>query len=146
MYTSNTDEHLHYYLDRWFSAIPGPTQPNRLFVFSGTSHGAVSHVKKQLALGYPQKTIFDSVHENGMDFGIYFQSVPSTLFYRNLRKLKYVFKFHLFNKFKKDAQDGKLPNLTVLEPRYLIICHFWFSFISCLVCAQIFWVLMAVVD
>lgn len=104
--------------DRWFSAIPGPTQPNRLFVFSGTSHGAVSHVKKQLALGYPQKTIFDSVHENGMDFGIYFQSVPSTLFYRNLRKLKYVFKFHLFNKFKKDAQDGKLPNLTVLEPRF----------------------------
>lgn len=104
--------------DRWFSAIPGPTQPNRLFVYSGTSHGAISHVKKQLVLGYPQKTIFDSLHENGIDFGIYFQSVPSTLFYRNLRKLKYVFKFHLFDKFKKHAQNGKLPSLTVLEPRF----------------------------
>ncbi|KAH9613941.1 hypothetical protein KSS87_016153 [Heliosperma pusillum] len=104
--------------DRWFSGLPGPTQPNRLFVYSGTSHGAIKHVKRQLALGYPQKTIFDSVHENGLNFGIYFQSVPSTLFYRNLRRLKYVFKFHLFDKFKKDAKAGKLPNLAVIEPRF----------------------------
>ncbi|KAL1089980.1 hypothetical protein V6Z11_D07G057600 [Gossypium hirsutum] len=52
--------------DRWFSSIPGPTQPNRLFVYSATSHGSTSHVKKQLAQGYPQKTIFDSLHENGL--------------------------------------------------------------------------------
>ncbi|KAF2311488.1 hypothetical protein GH714_024237 [Hevea brasiliensis] len=67
--------------DRWFSSIPGPTQPNRLFVYSATSHGSTSHVKKQLAKGYPQKTIFDSLHEN-------------------------------------DARNGKLPSLTVIEPRY----------------------------
>ncbi|KAG8476972.1 hypothetical protein CXB51_030662 [Gossypium anomalum] len=105
--------------DRWFSSIPGPTQPNRLFVYSATSHGSTSHVKKQLAHGYPQKTIFDSLHENGKDFGVYFQNIPTTLFYRNLRKLKYVFKFHQFDlKFKKDARKGKLPSLTVIEPRY----------------------------
>ncbi|KAJ6676472.1 hypothetical protein OIU85_009726 [Salix viminalis] len=105
--------------DRWFSSIPGPTQPNRLFVYSATSHGSTSHVTKQLATGYPQKTIFDSLHENGKSFGIYFQNIPTTLFYRNLRKLKYIFKFHLFDlKFKKDARDGKLPSLTVIEPRY----------------------------
>ncbi|XP_057519223.1 non-specific phospholipase C6 [Amaranthus tricolor] len=104
--------------DRWFSSIPGPTQPNRLFVYSGTSHGAVSHVKKQLAIGYPQKTIFDSMHENKLDFGIYFHSIPSTLFFRNLRKLKYVFKFHFYDTFKKHAKDGKLPSLTVIEPRF----------------------------
>ncbi|KAL2934396.1 Non-specific phospholipase C6, partial [Bienertia sinuspersici] len=104
--------------DRWFSSIPGPTQPNRLFVYSGTSHGAVSHVKKQLALGYPQKTIFDSLHENDLDFGVYYQSIPSTLFYRNMRKLKYVLKFHFYDTFKKHANDGKLPSLSVIEPRY----------------------------
>ncbi|KAK0579117.1 hypothetical protein LWI29_021387 [Acer saccharum] len=38
--------------DRWFSSIPGPTQPNRLFVYSATSHGSTSHVKKKLAQGY----------------------------------------------------------------------------------------------
>ncbi|XP_050221278.1 non-specific phospholipase C6 [Mercurialis annua] len=105
--------------DRWFSSIPGPTQPNRLFVYSATSHGSTSHVKKQLAQGYPQKTIFESLHENGINFGIYFQNIPTTLFYRNLRKLKYVFKFHQFDlKFKKDAREGKLPSLSVIEPRY----------------------------
>ena len=105
--------------DRWFSSIPGPTQPNRLFVYSATSHGSTSHVKKQLALGYPQKTIFDSLHENGLDFGVYFQNIPTTLFYRNLRKLKYIFKFHPYDlQFKKDARNGKLPSLTVIEPRY----------------------------
>lgn len=25
--------------DRWFSSLPGPTHPNRLFVYSATSHG-----------------------------------------------------------------------------------------------------------
>ncbi|CAL0319842.1 unnamed protein product [Lupinus luteus] len=105
--------------DRWFSSIPGPTQPNRLFVYSATSHGSTSHVKRQLATGYPQKTIFESLHGNGLDFGIYFQNIPTTLFYRNLRKLKYISKFHQYDfKFKKDARDGKLPNLTVIEPRY----------------------------
>ncbi|KAI9079635.1 hypothetical protein K1719_038256 [Acacia pycnantha] len=74
--------------DRWFSSIPGPTQPNRLFVYSATSHGSTSHIKKQLATG-------------------------------NLRKLKYIFKFHKYDlKFKKDAKQGKLPPLTVIEPRY----------------------------
>ncbi|CAN6718218.1 unnamed protein product [Malus baccata var. baccata] len=77
------------------------------------------HVKKQLASGYPQKTIFDSVHENGLDFGVYFQTTPTTMFYRNMRKLKYTLKFHQYDlKFKKDARKGKLPSLTVIEPRY----------------------------
>ncbi|RRT40969.1 hypothetical protein B296_00044102 [Ensete ventricosum] len=105
-------------LDRWFSSLPGPTQPNRLFVYSATSHGATRHDKVQLAKGYPQKTIFDSLHDDGLDFGIYYESAPATLFYRNLRKLKYVFKFHKFGTFKDHARDGKLRSLSVLEPRY----------------------------
>lgn len=105
--------------DRWFSSIPGPTQPNRLFVYSATSHGSTSHVKRQLAKGYPQKTIFDSLNENKLDFGIYYQNIPTTLFYRNLRRLKYISKFHEFDfHFKRDAKNGKLPCLSVIEPRY----------------------------
>ncbi|KAK1376101.1 non-specific phospholipase C6 [Heracleum sosnowskyi] len=108
--------------DRWFSSIPGPTQPNRLFVYSATSHGSTSHVKTQLASGYPQHTIFDSLHNSGVDFGIYYQNIPTTLFYKNLRRLKYISKFHQFDlKFKKDARNGKLPNFTVIEPRYFDI-------------------------
>ncbi|EHA8591043.1 non-specific phospholipase C6 [Cocos nucifera] len=104
--------------DRWFSSIPGPTQPNRLFVYSATSHGAVRHDKWNLISGYPQKTIFDSLQENGLDFNVYFQNIPTTLFYRNLRRLKYASKFNLFKTFKVHARKGKLRNLSVIEPRY----------------------------
>ena len=68
---------------------------------------------------FPQETIFDSLHSDDVDFGIYFQNIPTTLFYRNLRQLKYIFKLHQYDlKFKKDAAKGNLPSLTVIEPRY----------------------------
>lgn len=68
--------------DRWFASNPASTQPNRLFVHSATSHGLVSNDTKALVAGLPQKTIFDSLHDEGYSFGIYYQYPPSTLFYR----------------------------------------------------------------
>lgn len=105
--------------DRWFASVPASTQPNRLYVHSGTSHGATSNDAAKLALGYPQRTIFEDLDAAGLSFGIYFQNVPSTLFYRNLRKLKYVSKFHAYApNFKRDAAAGKLPAYTVVEQQY----------------------------
>ncbi|KAI3444883.1 hypothetical protein Pfo_001548 [Paulownia fortunei] len=105
--------------DRWFSSIPSLTQPNRLFIHSATSYGATANDTKMLVEGYPQKTIFESVEEGGFSFGIYYQYPPSTLFYRNLRKLKYIRNFHQFDlHFKRHCKEGKLPNYVVIEQRY----------------------------
>ncbi|XAR63331.1 hypothetical protein NMG60_11023236 [Bertholletia excelsa] len=105
--------------DRWFASIPTLTQPNRLFVHSATSYGAIANDNKMLIEGYPQKTIFESVEEAGLSFGIYYQYPPSTLFFRNLRKLKYVDNFHPFDlDFKRHCEEGKLPNYVVIEQRY----------------------------
>jgi phospholipase C len=68
--------------DRWFASIPASTQPNRLFLHSATSHGLSGNDTKQLIEGMPQKTIFESVHEAGHTFGIYYQYPPATLYYR----------------------------------------------------------------
>ncbi|KAL8545072.1 hypothetical protein ACS0TY_005319 [Phlomoides rotata] len=106
--------------DRWFASVPASTQPNRLYVHSGTSHGATSNVAALLAKGYPQRTIFEDLDEANLSFGIYFQNIPATLFYKNLRKLKYVGKFHPYDlSFKNDAKNGKLPSYTVVEQRYM---------------------------
>jgi phospholipase C len=70
-----------------------------------------------LAKGYPQRTIFDNVYDAELSFGIYFQDVPAVLFYRNLRKLKYVTKFH--PSFRDHARRGSLPNYAVIEQHYL---------------------------
>ncbi|KAL7583290.1 non-specific phospholipase C1 [Lactuca sativa] len=105
--------------DRWFASVPASTQPNRFYVHSATSHGASSNVRKDLINGFPQKTIFDSLDENDLTFGIYFQNIPTTMFFQSLRKLKFITKFHDYDlMFKYHAKKGKLPNYVVVEQRY----------------------------
>ncbi|KAG7946799.1 hypothetical protein I3843_14G061300 [Carya illinoinensis] len=105
--------------DRWFASVPASTQPNRFYVHSATSHGAMSNVRKDLIHGFPQQTIFDSLDENGLTFGIYYQNIPATLFFKSLRKLKHTLNFHSYSlKFKQHAKQGKLPNYVVVEQRY----------------------------
>ncbi|MCO5556808.1 hypothetical protein L7F22_010361 [Adiantum nelumboides] len=105
--------------DRWFSANPASTQPNRLFIHSATSHGATSNVRERLEAGYPQRTIFDSIVDAGLSFRVYYQNIPTVLFYRNLRKLKYINNFRSYGaSFKHDAAAGKLANYVVVEQRY----------------------------
>lgn len=98
---------------------------------SGTSHGATSNIAKLLAAGYPQRTIFENIHDEGLSWGIYYQNIPATLFYKNLRKLKYALKFHPYGlSFKSDAKRGKLPNYTVIEQRYYKNVAFDFFYIK----------------
>lgn len=105
--------------DRWFASVPASTQPNRFYVHSATSHGAMSNVRKDLIHGFPQRTIFDSLDENDLTFGVYYQNIPASLFFKSLRKLKHVTKFHNYGlKFKSHAKLGKLPNYVVVEQRY----------------------------
>lgn len=105
--------------DRWFASVPTSTQPNRFYVHSATSHGEMSNVRNDLIKGFPQKTIFDSIEESGLTFGIYYQNIPATLFFTNLRKLKHVKNFLKYELlFKKHALEGKLPNYVVVEQRY----------------------------
>ncbi|PIA60180.1 hypothetical protein AQUCO_00400811v1 [Aquilegia coerulea] len=106
--------------DRWFASVPSSTQPNRLYVHSGTSHGATSNNASLLIKGYPQKTIFEEMDDAGFSFGIYYQNIPATLFYKNLRKIKYIKNFHLYDlTFKSHAKNSKLPNYAVVEQRYM---------------------------
>ncbi|GMH12224.1 hypothetical protein Nepgr_014065 [Nepenthes gracilis] len=111
--------------DRWFASVPASTQPNRFYVHSATSYGASSNVRKDLIHGFPQKTIFDSLDNDGLSFGIYYQNIPATLFFKSLRKLKHVTKFHSYElKFKLHAKLGKLPNYVVVEQRYFDVSLF----------------------
>jgi len=37
--------------DRWFASVPASTQPNRFFIHSATSFGAMSNVREDLVQG-----------------------------------------------------------------------------------------------
>lgn len=47
----------------WLGWLTGPTEVNRMYVHSGTSHGASSNDIPALARGYPQKPIFQALSE-----------------------------------------------------------------------------------
>ena len=75
--------------DRWHASIPGPTQPNRMFVFSATSDGAATNNDAHLIAGYNQTTIFDNLYDAGHSFGLYYSDFPGALVMRKLRQKKY---------------------------------------------------------
>ncbi|KAL2610041.1 hypothetical protein R1flu_028614 [Riccia fluitans] len=105
--------------DKWFAAAPTSTQPNRLYVHSATSYGAMSNVRADLVHGFPQKPIFSSLSDAGLSWGVYYQNIPATLFFQDLRKLKNVVKFKDYSMFfKLHAKMGLLPNYAVVEQRY----------------------------
>lgn len=49
--------------DRWFAAVPGPTNPNRAYITSGTSHGHGKNDDAFNVYGLPQKSIFQALSE-----------------------------------------------------------------------------------
>lgn len=105
--------------DRWFASVPSSTQPNRLFVHSATSHGLMANQEGILAAGLPQRTIMEDVADAGLTFGVYYQNLPTLLFYSNMRLAKYTSNFMDYDpNFKAHAAAGTLPNYVVVEQRY----------------------------
>lgn len=106
--------------DRFFCSHPGPTWPNRLFQLLGTSMGCTetsqTH-KGGISPLYPGKTIFDSVEEAGLDWGMYYADAPLELVM--LRKLALnPGKIHGWEKFHKDMAEGSLPAFSWVNPRW----------------------------
>ncbi len=55
------------FFDRWYSSVPGPTETNRMYVHSATSAGAGDNDLELLLEGYPQKTIYNVLYEQGTE-------------------------------------------------------------------------------
>jgi phospholipase C len=107
---------------RWFSAVPGPTWPNRYFMHAATSRGT---------LGYDTidvPTIYDRIEHAtpARTWRIYFGDIPQSAGVRHLAEtlvgeLLNVFHFdhfHRLHQFFDDLKRGDLPNYTFLEPSY----------------------------
>ncbi len=106
--------------NRWFSSVPGPTWPNRLFVHSGTSLG---HTDMPAGIFHPhlhnydQPTVFQRLSEKGISWRIYFGDVPQSLLL--LRQWEYASQYHQMNRFETELEDeGTLPQYTFIEPHY----------------------------
>jgi phospholipase C len=109
--------------DRWYSAVPGPTWPNRFFALSGTSLGRILMPNGLTDLGsyfqQTQLTLFDRLNQAGRKWKSYFYDFPSSwLLLRNLLP-ENLSHYHLIDEFFEDVRDEKsFPEFVFLEPKY----------------------------
>jgi phospholipase C len=111
--------------DKWFSSVPGPTDVNRMYVHSATSHGCTWNDPITLGEGYPQKTIYETLYEEGYSFKIYCEEVSTVLFFKNMRYSPYIEHFKTFYEFLDDSKSGNLPHYSFIEPRYFSIPFYY---------------------
>jgi phospholipase C len=104
--------------DHYFSALPGPTVPNRLFFHSGTTDGTTHGDDIDLIEGWPQKCFVDVLNENNVTWRNYFQDVPDMLYLRSPRKPQNMRNMRPWDEFLSDAAEGTLPTYSWLSPQF----------------------------
>jgi len=110
--------------DRWFSSLPGPTWPNRMFALSGTSMGAVKMPQgaHDLAMldDQSQDTIFDRLSEKGRTWKIFYYDFPSSLLLLNQRKPERAKNYAKIDDFFDAARgrEAQFPDFCLIEPKY----------------------------
>jgi phospholipase C len=99
--------------DRWFASVPGPTLPNRAFVFGATSLGRVDMNPNYVTL----KTVFELLDGHGVSSKIYYTdtSVGLAVGFVIQRAKKFLF---FFDDFIKDCKKNQLPSYSFIEPRF----------------------------
>ncbi|KAI9927015.1 hypothetical protein ASPWEDRAFT_46473 [Aspergillus wentii DTO 134E9] len=106
--------------DRWFASVPGPTNPNRAYLTSGTSHGHGQNDDAFLTSALPQKSIFEQLSEAGISWINYSNTtdfLPDALFYEWTAKSgKGETNVKPIDQFYKDAKAGTLPQFTWINP------------------------------
>ncbi len=99
--------------DHWFSSVPGPTWPNRLFCHAATSDGVATN---NVLHPYDMQTIFDNLSAKGLTWNIYYHDFPHTVALRSLWSQRG--SFRQYASFAGDVQRGMLANYSFIEPRY----------------------------
>lgn len=100
--------------DHWFSSIPGPTLPNRVYVHAGTSRGRLD-LSPDFIGGF--RTIYEVLWNNKVESALFYHDWSSTLSFDFLLKHQNQL-FATFNRFVELCGQNRLPSYCFLEPRY----------------------------
>lgn len=100
--------------DHWFSSIPGPTLPNRLFAHCGTSDGRLDLSAEEFGTS---RTIYEVLSKEDVSATIYAGGWTAAATFWNLMKRQDEY-FGTLDDFYQDCYDDNLPAYCFLEPRY----------------------------
>ena len=128
--------------DRWFSSVPGPTGPNRLFIHAATSGGYTGSswkldgtqysinasgekiLKKGLNCPAEMQTIYESIDHSPGDLNwryYYHKSLNTALAFPYVRA--YPHNHHPTEDFFVDAANNNLPSYSFITPHLMANCQ-----------------------
>ena len=100
----------------WFSSLPGPTIPNRVFAHFGTSFGKVDN--SLFYIGAKYSTIYERMVNQGRSAKIYYYDDTSSTIALAFLLMKQPKLFGTYDDFLQDCKDNKLPDYSFIEPNY----------------------------
>jgi len=100
--------------DHWFSSVPGPTLPNRLFAHAGTSRGRLDNSLDWL---HVSPTIYEVLDAANVSSTIYADGWTAAATIPSLLRHQDQF-LGTLDDFYDDCADNNLPGYCFLEPRY----------------------------
>lgn len=102
--------------DRYFSAVMGPTWPNRMYWHSGQSGGIQTNDLPTQGFDWP--TIHHRLDEAGVTWASYFGNIPVVGFIQNLPGASE--RIFNFGSFFDHAQAGTLPQVVYIDPSFYV--------------------------
>jgi phospholipase C len=105
--------------DRYFCSVLGPTYPNRLYLYAGTSFGIVTTDPNTIAPpGVPN--LFRSMTEQNVDWKEYKSQIAATLILADFATEPAQASHYVdISEFAKDAAAGTLPAVSFLDPIFI---------------------------
>jgi len=104
--------------DKYYSSVPGPTVPNRLYFHSGTSDGTVHADDVDLEEGWPQRTMIDVLDQSNISWAGYYGDVSDLLYLRSPRMPRNIVNLHPMDDFFTRAAEGALPQYSWVSPQF----------------------------
>lgn len=109
--------------DRWFSSVPGATQPNRMYALGGHCSGRKNNLSAgQLLGGWDVRPIFEFLPSN-VSWRWYSHDIATLRFARGYQAL--VPQIDKISEFYKRARKGKLHNVSWIDPDFSIPPFFY---------------------
>ncbi|HYP52796.1 MAG TPA: alkaline phosphatase family protein [Pyrinomonadaceae bacterium] len=100
--------------DNWYSEVPGPTQPNRLYMQAATSFGYALNVWSQIFDG---PTIYNRLQDAGHTWACYYFDDNDLAEFSQVNTETANMKLY-DESFASDVKAGALPTYTFIEPRF----------------------------
>src|SRR3954454_19004195 len=113
--------------DSWFSSMPGPTWPNRLFVHAASAAGlddspsTGDSILDELVAGilFDNGNLFDLVASENIDWAVYHgDAFPQVMALSGMDLGTIATNFHDMDDFEEDLADGSVANYAFIEPDY----------------------------